>query len=112
MHFWSAKANSVEFNMEQEVTDLESGTYKYSISIMGGDAGEHEIYAYVKVNDEIVQKKSMKITSYGQWDTAQIEGISISENDRICLGIYVKCAGSGNGSWGKIDDALLNLDNR
>jgi len=112
MHFWSAKANSVEFNMEQEVTNLESGTYKYSISIMGGDAGEHEIYAYVKVNGEIAQKKSMKITSYGQWDTAQIEGISISENDRICLGIYVKCAGSGNGSWGKIDDALLNLDNR
>ena len=112
MHFWSEKANSVEFTMEQEVTELEAGTYKYSISIMGGDAGEHEVYAYVKVNGEIVEKKSMKITSYGQWDTAQISGIEISENDTICLGIYVKCAGSGNGAWGKIDDAALNSDNR
>ena len=54
----------------------------------------------------------MKITAYGQWDTAEIAGIQISENDTICCGIYVKCAGSGNGAWGKIDDAALNLDNR
>lgn len=112
MHFWSAKTNTVEFTMEQEVTNLEAGTYKYSISIMGGDAGEQEIFAYVKINGEIIAEKSMQISSYGQWDTAQITGISISENDRICCGIYVKCAGSGNGAWGKIDDATLNLDNR
>ena len=112
MHFWSAKTNTVEFTMEQEVTNLEPGTYKYSISIMGGDAGEQEIYAYVKINGEIIAEKSMKISSYGQWDTAQIPEISISKNDRICCGIYVKCAGSGNGAWGKIDDAALNLDNR
>jgi arabinogalactan endo-1,4-beta-galactosidase len=98
--------------MEQEVTNLEAGTYKYSISIMGGDAGEQEIFAFVKINGKIIAEKSMKISSYGQWDTAQIEGIDISENDRICCGIYVKCSGSGNGAWGKIDDATLNLDNR
>ena len=112
MHFWSAKTNTVEFTMEQEVTDLEPGTYKYSISIMGGDAGEQQIYAYVKINGETIAEKSMKISSYGQWDTAQISEIRVSENDRICCGIYVKCAGSGNGAWGKIDDAALNLDNR
>ena len=112
MHFWSEKANSVEFDMEQELTGLDSGTYQYSISIMGGDAGEHEVYAYLKINGKIVEKKFMKITAYGQWDTAEITGISISENDTICCGIYVKCAGSGNGAWGKIDDAALNLDNR
>lgn len=112
MHFWSAKANSVEFTMEQEVSNLEAGPYKYTVSIMGGDAGTHEVYAYVKRNGEIIEKKSMKITAYGQWDTAEIAGIQISENDTICCGIYVKCAGSGNGAWGKIDDAALNLDNR
>ena len=26
----------------------------------------------------------------------------------ITVGVYVKCQGSGNGAWGKIDDALLN----
>ena len=112
MHFWSAKADSVEFTLEQEAPELESGTYKYSISIMGGDAGEQEIYAYVKINGAVVFKKNVKITSYGQWDTAQIDGIEITENDKICFGIYVKCAGSGNGAWGKIDDAVLNLSNR
>ena len=28
--------------------------------------------------------------------------------DTIAVGIYVKCAGAGNGAWGKIDDAMLN----
>ena len=50
MHFWSAKANSVEFTMEQEVSNLEAGPYKYTVSIMGGDSGTHEVYAYVKRN--------------------------------------------------------------
>ena len=26
----------------------------------------------------------------------------------VTVGIYVKCRGTGNGAWGKIDDALLN----
>ena len=38
MHFWSAAANSVEFTVEQTVEDLPAGTYKFAISIMGGDA--------------------------------------------------------------------------
>ena len=43
MHFWSAAANSVEFTLEQESKPLSAGTYKYSISIMGGDAGAHTV---------------------------------------------------------------------
>jgi arabinogalactan endo-1,4-beta-galactosidase len=26
----------------------------------------------------------------------------------VTVGVYVKCTGSGNGAWGKIDDAKLN----
>jgi hypothetical protein len=26
------------------------------------------------------------------------------------VGIYVKCQGSGNGAWGKIDDGKFNKD--
>ncbi|MDO4543969.1 MAG: glycosyl hydrolase 53 family protein [Clostridia bacterium] len=107
-HFWSETANSVEFTLEQEVENLPTGTYKYSISIMGGDAGEHEVYAYVKLNGEIVATDALEITVYNSWDTALIEGIEYTEGDTIAVGIYVKCAGSGNGAWGKIDDALLN----
>ena len=26
----------------------------------------------------------------------------------VTVGIYVRCRGTGNGAWGKIDDAMLN----
>ncbi len=107
-HFWSAGANTVDFDLEQQVADIEAGTYKYSISIMGGDAGETNIYAYVKINGEIVKTAAMQITSYGNWDTVTIEGIEYNDTDTLTVGIHVQCAGAGNGAWGKIDDALLN----
>ena len=107
-HFWSEGKDTVEFDLEQEVKDLPAGTYKYSISIMGGDAGNAEIYAYVKLNGEVVAKKEMSITSYGSWDTGLIENISYNGTDTIAVGIYVKCGGDGNGAWRKIDNALLN----
>ena len=110
MHFWSAAQNTVEFTLEQAVADLESGKYKFTISIMGGDAGETDIYAYVKINGETVKTAPLGITSYGNWETATVAGIDYSAGDEIVVGIYVKCQGAGNGAWGKIDDALLNKD--
>ena len=108
MHFWSAKQNSVEFTLEQTPPSLRPGKYKYLISIMGGDAGETEIYAYVKLDGEIVETAPMKITCYGEWDTANIPLIEVKDGKTLTVGIYVKCAGEGSGAWGKIDDALLN----
>ena len=110
MHFWSASQNSVEFSLEQEVPGLESGKYKYSISIMGGDCGKTDVYSYVKINGEIIKTCPMGITSYGNWDTSLIDGIEYSSGDKISVGIFVKCEGAGNGAWGKIDDAMLNRD--
>jgi arabinogalactan endo-1,4-beta-galactosidase len=110
MHFWSAATDSVNFTLEQEVKELPTGTYRYSISIMGGDGGNSDIFAYVKINGETVLTAPMQITSYGTWDTGLITGIEYTEGDTICVGISVKCQGSGNGAWGKIDDALLNKD--
>ena len=108
MHFWSAASDSVNFTLEQEVKGLPSGTYRYSISIMGGDSGNAEVFAYVKINGETVHTAPLQITSYGSWDTAMLTGIACGENDVLTVGISVKCQGSGNGAWGKIDDALLN----
>ena len=107
-HFWSKGNDSVEFELEQEVKDLSEGNYKFSISIMGGDGGDQEIYAYVKIGDQIIAKDPMKITSYNQWDTGLIEQFHYDGASVLKVGIYVKCAGQGNGAWGKIDDAMLN----
>ena len=105
-HFWGASANAVEFTLEQQVDGLKSGKYNYSISIMGGDGGATDIYAYVKINGETVMKAQTEITVYNEWHTATINNIEYTEGDTITVGIYVKCAGPN--AWGKIDDALLN----
>ena len=105
-HFWGAAANTVEFTLEQQVQDLKTGNYDYSISIMGGDGGNTEIYAFVKINDQIVARADTRITVYNEWHTAEIKGIEYTEGDTISVGIYVKCAGPN--AWGKIDDAMLN----
>ena len=105
-HFWGAGADCVEFTLEQEVEELVTGKYRYSISIMGGDGGETEIYAYVKINGQIVATADTTITVYNAWHTATIDHIEYSEDDTIAVGIYVKC--SGPNAWGKIDDAMLN----
>ena len=105
-HFWGASANTVEFTLEQEVKDLPAGKYRYSVSIMGGDGGATEIYAYVKINGEIVAKGETRITVYNEWHTAQIPAFEYTEGDTVTVGIYVKCAGPN--AWGKIDDATLN----
>ena len=104
-HFWGAAADAVEFTLEQEVADLESGTYTYSISIMGGDGGATDIYAYVKINGEVTHRADTRITVYNEWHTAAIENIPYSQGDTLTVGIYVACAGPN--AWGKIDDAAL-----
>ncbi len=107
-HFYSAAAGTVEFTLEQQVEGLPAGKYRYEASIMGGDGGETDIYAYVKVNGVEVARTASTITSYNVWDTPVIEGVEIAEGDVLAVGLYVKCAGSGNGAWGKIDDMKLN----
>ena len=107
LHFWSAAKDSVEFTCEQEVRDLTPGKYKFSISIMGGDGGETEIYAYAKINGQTVATAPMQITTYGSWDTGIVSDIEVKDGDVLTVGIYVKCSGAGNGAWGKVDDAVL-----
>ena len=108
LHFWSKLQNSVEFTAEQNIIDLRPGKYKYSISIMGGDCGDTDIYAYVKINGETVATCPMSINGYNNWDTARIDAFEVALGDTVTVGIYVNCSGSGNGAWGKIDDAMLN----
>ena len=88
--------------------DLPAGKYAYSVSIMGGDCGESEIYAYVKLDGETAATAPMTITSYGEWDTASIGDIEVAGGQSLTVGVYVKCAGAGGGAWGKIDDARLD----
>jgi arabinogalactan endo-1,4-beta-galactosidase len=108
-HFWSAKKDSVEFTLEQEVKDLPEGKYMFSVSVMGGDCGDTDIYAYVKADGkEIARSEQIPITGYNNWNIGTVPAFDLPAGSIVTVGIYVKCAGEGNGAWGKIDDAALN----
>ena len=109
MHFWSAKQDSVEFTLEQIVSDLPEGKFKLQVSIMGGDCGETDIYAYVKIDgQEAARSAQIPITGWNNWNTGVIPEFTHPAGSEVTVGLYVKCQGSGNGAWGKIDDVLLN----
>ena len=109
LHFWSAAKDSVEFTTEQTVAGLPEGKFKFQISVMGGDCGETDIYAYVKINGkETARSEQIPITGWNSWNAGIIPEFTHEAGTEVTVGIYVKCQGSGNGAWGKIDDALLN----
>ena len=110
MHFWSAERDSVDFSLEQSLTDLAPGSYRFSISIMGGDCGETEIFAYALVDGQLVDSAPMQVTVWDSWDTAVLSGIRLERGQTLTVGVSVKCQGAGNGAWGKIDGAALNAE--
>ncbi len=109
MHFWSAKQDSVEFTLEQTIRDLPEGKFKFQASMMGGDCGETDIYAYVKIDgQEVARSEQIPITGYNDWHAGVIPEFTHPAGSEVTVGLYVKCRGAGNGAWGKIDDILLN----
>ena len=104
-HFYSSKAKSIDFSLEQSFSDLPAGTYRYRISIMGGDSGDQEILSYVSINSETVSTSPARISAYNQWDTPELV-FTVHEGDTVILGISVRCDGAG--AWGKIDDMYVN----
>ena len=109
LHLWSAKQDSVEFTLEQTVSDLPEGKFKLQASVMGGDCGETDIYAYVKIDGaEAARSEQIPITGWNNWNTGMIPEFTHPAGSEVTVGIYVKCQGQGNGAWGKIDDVLLN----
>ena len=104
-HFWAPDAGTVDFSLSQEVKDLKSGSYSFSIWIMGGDCGQAEVSAWVMVDGELVASAPMEITSWNEWHCGQIDSFDYTEGQSLRVGISVKTDAAG--AWGKIDDAVL-----
>ena len=109
LHFWSAAKDSVEFTAEQTIRDLPEGKFRFALSIMGGDCGDTDIYAYVKINgEEVARSEQIPITGYNDWHEGIVPEFAHPAGSEVTVGIYVRCQGAGNGAWGKIDDAMVN----
>ena len=106
----------LKFSIEQEITNLKTGTYKLQFSLLGGvasgtaDASLQNIYCYVKINDSIVYKLDAKFTSYSDgYKDFVLKNIEYTQGDKIVIGVYVEA--NEVGSWGDVDDILFNYQN-
>ena len=108
-HFWSPDRNSVEFTVEQTVTDLPEGKFRFSVFMMGGDCGETDIYAYVKIGGkEVARSEQIPMAGWKNWNEGLVPEFEHPAGTDVTVGVYVRCGGAGNGAWGKIDDAVLS----
>ena len=84
--------------------DFDSLTY-----IQGGDGGETDIYAYVKLDGETVATAPLAITSYNNWTAAELGDLAVGEGQSLTVGVHVRCAGEGSGAWGMKKIACLRF---
>lgn len=101
-HFWSE--SDMEFSIEQELTDLEPGTYQLLAYAQGGDVSEDaamELYAIVD-GEELTEP--FMVTSWADWKNPTIPEIKVTDGT-LTIGVRMKCNAK---SWGTVDDFTLN----
>ena len=105
LHFWSGESD-MDFAIEQEITDLEAGSYRLSAFAQGGDMEESsDLELYALVNGEEAAAESFMLTSWADWKEPVISDIKINAGDTLTIGVRMKC---NTGSWGTVDDFTLN----
>lgn len=105
VHFWGEAGT--KFDLTQDIKNLSAGKYSLSMSIQGGfDNADttQNIYIFCKVNGTEYTANT-EITEWINWHTPVIKDIEVPENAEVTIGIHVEAAA---GSWGSIDDVLLN----
>lgn len=102
-HFWSE--SDMAFSMEQTLTGLPDGNYRFFAYAQGGDVDDTasmELYAIVNGEEKTA---SFMVDGYGNWQIPEIEGLSVTDGS-ITIGVRMKCNAK---SWGTMDDFTLNL---
>ncbi len=102
-HFWSEDSD-MDFSIEQELTDLEPGTYQLSVYAQGGDVSDDcEMELYAVVNGEEVTEPFM-VAGWANWQNPTIPDIEVTDGSLV-IGVRMKCNAR---SWGTVDDFTLN----
>ncbi|MCR4939931.1 MAG: glycosyl hydrolase 53 family protein [Treponemataceae bacterium] len=100
LHFWSS--NNVDFTVEQTVSNLEAGVYKFSIALHGGDAADADMRIYA-IADGKRYEMATKVDGWRNFFFPCIEGIKL-EGSEIIVGAEIKC---NKNAWGSLDEFLL-----
>ena len=106
-HFWAQAPDTLNFDVEQEVSLTLSGTYKYQVSAMGGIDPNAIVQAYVKINGEIKYTANGALNGYENWGDIKIANIEYKAGDKLVVGFHLETPTGG--SWGDFDDCMLNL---
>ena len=101
-HFWSA--DDMDFSIEQEVMELEPGTYELYAFSQGGDMSSSAVLELYAVADGQEYTQSFELTGYADWKEPTVTEIKLT-GDSMVIGVRMKCNG---GSWGTVDDFTLN----
>lgn len=105
LHFWSS--SDYAFTAQQEITDLRSGNYTFSIEAQGGDfSDDAELTIYV-ISDGIRYENRFLLTGWCEWCNPIISDIPC-ESGSMTVGVSIR---ANAGSWGTVDDFLLNPNN-
>ena len=102
-HFWSEDSD-MEFAIEQELTDLEPGTYQLLVYAQGGDMSEDSVLELYAVVDGEELTEPFMVTSWADWQTPTIPEIKVTDGT-LTIGVRMKC---NEKSWGTVDDFTLN----
>lgn len=105
VHFWSDE--EINFEIYQNINELEKGIYQLSANIQGGDANDSSIMKLVAETKDGYYEKEFMVQGWSNWQTPMISNIPINEGT-IKISVQIKTPG---GSWGTIDDfELIKVD--
>lgn len=97
----------MDFSIEQELTDLEPGTYELKAYFQGGDidnSADMELYVITNGDEFSAMTDAFTAQGYANWQEPTISGIKVTDNT-LTIGLRIKCNAKG---WGTIDDFTLN----
>ena len=101
-HFWSENSD-MEFSIEQELGDLEPGTYQLSVYSQGGDISGDSLLELYAITNGAEQNISFNLTTYVDWQNPTIPEIKVTDGT-LTIGVRMKCNAK---SWGTVDDFAL-----
>ena len=93
----------MEFSIEQEIRDLDPGTYRLSVYAQGGNVSGDSVMELYASAGGVEQKVSFMVTTYADWKNPAIDEIKVTDGT-VTIGVRIKCNANG---WGTLDDFAL-----